>query len=143
MANNNSFNVINFENTNRPTLETISKDEPAGKARFALKTQNTEKALIQVKLPFLSAGTILNIEISGAARWAADKNEPIHFVEKDPGTNTLKSRKVVYENANENGGDFLPIEYSAAVEKIIIDIEVTGANQETILYIGGGFSSRG
>jgi hypothetical protein len=141
MANNNSFNVIKYGGTGKDTLDTILKDEANGKAKFSFDTQNTQKAWVQVKLPVL-IGTTLTMKISGVPAWAADKEEPVHFVKKDPATDNLLIRKEVYNTPNENGGDLIPIEYSQAIIKIIIEIETTGANQESILYIGAGFSSR-
>jgi len=134
----NVFNVLKYKDTNIDTLQTISTG--VSTARFSLNVANTESAFIQIDLAELEANTSMIMELSATPSWA-DGIKVVHFAIKDPDTNTLSKRQEVFGNITPDDGYLIPITYTRSIEKIIIDIEIIGANQNTVLNIGAGINS--
>lgn len=129
----NTIEVINN------SLEIISIS--ANKATLALNTLNTVEAFIQVKITSMTGGDTLTVELSGTPLWSTVENEKVHFAQKDDSDNTLSKRQEVFTSVTPDGGFLIPITYLKCIEKIIIYLEITGAGQDMILYVGGGFDS--
>lgn len=135
----NIFNVLKHKDTGADTLETI--DISTSNATFALKTQNTNSAFIQMKITVKAGGDTVNMEISGQPSWSNTENEKVHFAQKDDSDNTLSKRLEVFDALTPDGGYLIPITYTKSIDKIIIYLEVVGVGQDTVLYIGAGFDS--
>lgn len=140
MAIDNKFNVLKFKDTDRLTVEIV--EQSASKARYAFDTFGTDRAFFQVRIDNFVANQVI-IKPSGVLSSASenDKNKPVHFVTIDPETKEPEEIEIIYDSVTSNGGDLHPVEYAKAVKRVIIDVEVTGANQEVNIFIGAAFDS--
>lgn len=136
----NEFNVIKYKDSDKDTLTTVSIGVSA--ARFYFETFNTDAAFIQIKITQLEPDTEVTMEISATPAWSSEEVERVHFAIKDDSDNTLSKRQEVFETITPNDGFLIPVTYLKSIAKIVIDLEVTGANQNTELNIGAGFDSK-